>query len=137
VNKFNAFKTTIMMIALILIALLAIIMLLISKQISNGRNFLQYFYQYTNIFTSKWIGLTIFTISNIITGLLNTIVGRGCGGQFKLSDINEEKSVFIISSYLFFVYCFAYLVYIKLNLRNDLRHKNQNNNWLNKTLKII
>ncbi len=125
------------MIALILIALLAIIMLLISKQISNGRNFLQYFYQYTNIFTSKWIGLTIFTISNIITGLLNTIVGRGCGGQFKLSDINEEKSVFIISSYLFFVYCFAYLVYIKLNLRNDLRHKNQNNNWLNKTLKII
>jgi hypothetical protein len=122
-----------MLISLILITLFVILILLISKQISNGRNFLLYFYQYTNIFTSKWIGLTIFTISNIITGLLNTIVGS----QFKLSDINEEKSVFIISSYLFFVYFFAYLVYQKLNLRNDLKYKNQNNNWLNKTVKLI
>ena len=85
------------------------------------------------IFTSKWIGLLVFVISNITTGIINFFI------EFQiLTDINDEKVVFIISSYLFFVYFGAYSVYKKLNLRNDLVYKNTSNKQMfKKTLKII
>ena len=95
---------------------------LVCRRIANEKNerqllMLIYMYRYASVFSSKWIGLFLFLISNVTTGIINIAIRD-------TSKISDEKAQFIISSYLFFVFYVSFLIYKRMKFKENKKYVN-------------